>query len=477
MAGSTAGEVDEESIAVLPFTSISTDPDDGLFADGISEEIINMLGQIDGLRVAARGSAFVFKGKNVDLRDVGRKLRVRTVLEGSVRRAGKRLRITAELVSAENGYQLWAERYDRELEDIFDIQDEIARTIANRLEVTIAREEHVALATRATNNLGAYEAYLKGRALLYRRGRFILDALSCFKTSVEFDPSYGLPWAGLADGRLSLGYYGMAAPHETMPQGKAAAMRAVEIDDSLAEAHGALAMAALLCDFDVTMARREFQRAMKLNPRYPQAAAWYALFILSSIDGRFEEGVAIMTPIVEQDPLSSYNRAVRSWLMAFGGRYDESIAEALAAVELDPESFVPHWILEGNYTLAGRYPEAVAAGQAALATSGRHPWPIVTMAAAYEGWGKRTEALALHNELMTRAESQWVSPAARACTAATAGLMDDVVTLTRHSIRERDPFLILSIGAHPLTKALRRMLREAGRLEEVREQVGLASNF
>ena len=186
------------SIAVLPFTNMSTDPENEFFADGISEDIINALTQIEGFRVAARGSAFSFKGKHVDLRDVGQKLQVGTVLEGSVRKAGTRLRITAELVSATDGYQLWSERYDRQLEDIFDIQDEIARSIADRLKVTLTEGKQAPLATRATDNLTAYEAYLKGRGLLYKRGRFILDALQCFEEAVQLDPDYALAWAGLA---------------------------------------------------------------------------------------------------------------------------------------------------------------------------------------------------------------------------------------------------------------------------------------
>ena len=464
------------SIAVLPFANMSTDPENEFFADGISEDIINTLGQVEGLRVAARGSAFFFKGKHVDLREVGQKLQVGTLLEGSVRKAGKRLRVTAELVNAEDGYQLWSERYDRELEDIFDIQDEIARTIADRLEVTLTGGKQAPLATRATDNINAYEAYLKGRGLLYKRGRFILDALTCFEEAVELDPDYALAWAGLADGRSTLGSFGMAAPHETMLQAKAAASRAVQLDDSLAETHGALAQATLMHDFDVPTARREFLRAMELNPNYPQAAAWFAFFVLSCIDGQFDEGVALMTPVVEQDPLSSYNRGIQSVLLANGGRYDEGIAEALAGIELDPESFITHLSLQINYTLSGRYPEAIAAGHATLAVSGRHPWPMVTISMAYADWGKRTEARALHDELMTRADSRWVSPAVRACSAATAGLTDDVVTLTTRAIQERDPFLMLSMGTFPVTEWPRRVLREAGKLDEVRRQIGLPSN-
>ncbi len=238
----------------------------------------------------------------------------------------------------------------------------------------------------------------------------------------------------------------------------------------------ALGMTALMCDFDVPTARREFRRAMELNPKYQQVAAWYAAFVRSFIDGQFDEAVAITTPIVELDPLSGYNRAVQSFLLVCSGRYDEGIAEALAAIELDPESFLPHWFLQTNYTLAGRYPEAVAAGHAALALSGRHPWPMFAMGVTYADWGKRTEARALHDELMKRADRQWVSPAVRASSAATAGLADDVVPLITRAIEERDPFLMMSMGTWPLTEWLRRVLREAGKLDDVRRQIVLPSN-
>ena len=200
------------------------------------------------------------------------------------------------------------------------------------------------------------------------------------------------------------------------------------------------------------------------------------MFVLSWIDGQFDEGVTLMTQLVEQDPLSGYNRGVHAWLLAFSGRYEEGIAEALAAVELEPESFLMHWILQSNYTLAGRYPEAVAAGHAALAVSGRHPWAMMTMGHTYADWGKRTEARTLYHELVTRADSQWVSPGVRASSAVTAGLPDDVATLITRAIEARDPFLMLSMGRFPLTEWPRRVLREAGTLDEVRHQIGLPSD-
>ena len=194
-------------------------------------------------------------------------------------------------------------------------------------------------------------------------------------------------------------------------------------------------MAALVHDFDVPTARRKFLRAMELNPKYPHAAAWYAVFVRSFIDGQFDEAVDLMTSIVEQDLLSGYNRTIQSFQLACSGRYDEGIAEALAGIELDPESLLSNWVLQVNYTLAGRYPEAVAAWQAALAVFGRHPLPMFAMGVTYADWGKRTEARVLYDELMTRAYRQWVSPAVRACSAATTGLTDDVVTLITRASR------------------------------------------
>ena len=263
----------DKAIAVLPFTNMSADPENEFFSDGISEEIINALGRIEHLHVAARTSAFSFKGQQVDLRDIGTQLNVHTVLEGSVRRAGTRLRITAQLVNVADGYQVWSERYDRELEDVFAIQDEIARTIVERLKVALIGEVVTPMVKAATANLEAYELYLRGRALLYRRGLSVPQALECFTQAVALDPDYAQAWTGLADAHTVLGQYGFAHPATTMPQAKAAALRAVELDDTLAEAHGALGGVLLLHDWDPDAAERALARAVALNPR-THPGAW-----------------------------------------------------------------------------------------------------------------------------------------------------------------------------------------------------------
>jgi serine/threonine protein kinase len=282
----------EASIAVLPFTNMSADPENEFFADGITEEIINALTKIEELRVAARTSAFFFKGKHVDLRIVGERLNVKTVLEGSVRKVGSRVRIMAQLISVADGYHLWSERYDRELKDIFEVQDEIAGAIADRLKVALKGGQQPS-AKAGTSNLEAYQLYLKGRALLYRRGLDIRRAANCFDSAVALDPQYALAWAGLGDARTMLGLYGLERPQVIMPRAKEAAIRAVALDPMLAEAHCSLACISLLHDWDRDKAEVGFLRARELNPRYLQNLGWFALFYLVWARGRFDEGIAI----------------------------------------------------------------------------------------------------------------------------------------------------------------------------------------
>jgi TolB-like protein len=280
---SPAPSVARDSVAVLPFINMSADPENEFFADGITEEIINALSQVEQLHVAARTSSFFFKGKHIDMRQIGEQLSVRTIVEGSVRKAGDRLRITAHLVNVADGYHLWSQRYDCGMEDIFAIQDEVARSIVDRLRVTSKQDTQEPLVRTGTTNLEGYQLYLKGRALLYQRGAAIPRALECFKRAVNLDEEYGLAWAGLADSYTTLGYYGLTRPEVSLPAGTEAAQRAVELGPSLAEAHNARAMAYLLDTWDLPSAEREFLCALELNPRYIQARDWYALFYLQLV--------------------------------------------------------------------------------------------------------------------------------------------------------------------------------------------------
>jgi TolB-like protein/Tfp pilus assembly protein PilF len=428
-----------DSIVVLPFTNMSADPESEYFADGVTEEIINALAQIKDLHVVARSSAFSFKGKNIDPRVVGEQLNVRTVLEGSVRRADNQLRITVQLVSAADGFHLWSERYDREMKDFFAIQDEIARSIAGRLQVSFEGSEARPLVKPGTQNLEAYQASVKGRTLLYKRGGALPRALESCQRAVTLDPKYALAWAGLADSYTALGYYGFARPEESMPKAMEAARRSVALDPSLAEAHTALAMASLMGTWDREEARREFLRAIELNPKYLQAHTWYAYFYLQHAAGQLAEGMTQATVALASDPLSSYAHSIYVLACMVVGRLSDAIQAARRAIEIDPESYIAQVALQEALRLNGDFQESSTAGQLAMAMSGRHPWAMLFRALTFADWGKPAEADAVYCEMLARARHQHVSPATLAVAASAAAREEDLVRHAREAFETRDP--------------------------------------
>jgi TolB-like protein/Flp pilus assembly protein TadD len=447
-AAAPAGVVAQDSIAVLPFLNVSADPENEFFTDGMTEEIINALAQIKELHVVARSSAFSFKGKHVDPRIVGEQLNVRRVLEGSVRRADNRLRITVQLVNAADGYHLWSERYDREMKDVFEIQDEIARSIAERLKVSLGEGGREPLVKAGTTNLEAYQLYLKGRILLPRRGSPVPRALECFQRAVKLDPQYAQAWAGLADSYTVVGYSGLVRPEACMPKATQAAQRAVALDPSLVEAHNALACACLLDSWDKAGAEREFLRALDLNPRHIQTRDWYALFYLQWGVGRLEEGVAQAKLALEFDPLSSYANTILGFTCISARRPAEALQACDRAVALDPESYLARWCHHMALHLSGRLEEAVASAELALAMSGRHAWAMGTLAATSADLGKPSDAEAIHAELVARARRSHMPPTALAFAAAAAGLEDEAVLHAREAFEIRDPVSQLLFSKH-----------------------------
>lgn len=443
-----------DSIAVLPFMNISADPENEFFADGITEEIINALAQIRELHVVARSSAFSFKGKHIDPRVIGEQLKVRTILEGSVRRAGDRLRITAQLVNAADGFQLWSARYDREVIDVFAIQDEIARSIAERLRITLEGVTDEGLVKASTKNVEAYQLYLKGRTLLYRRGGALRMAGDCFEQAVKLDPDYALAWAGVADAYTTIGYYGLALPEASMPKALEAARRAVALDPSLAEAHNSLAMASLGA-WDTAEAEAEFLKALELNPRYTQARGWYACNYLQLSAGRLEDGVVQGKLAVECDPLSSYANAVYCITCAVSGHYIESLELARRAVELDSESFLAWTCVQNALYLGGKFEESVSAGEIALAMSGRHPWSLATLAVALADWRGVADANPIYAEMLARACRQYMSPTVMAIAACAAGRGDEAIRHANEAFEIRDPACAFLFSRHFVTWAAR----------------------
>jgi serine/threonine-protein kinase len=460
----------EKSIAVLPFTNMSSDAEIEYFGDGIAEEIINALAQLPGLRVAGRSSAFSFKGKHQDLRVIGDKLSVATVLEGSVRKAGAQLRITAQLINVADGFHLWSERFDREPADVFAIQEEIARTIAERLQVSLAGSDQRTLVRPHTENLEAYHLYLKGRGLLYKRGVAIWQALEAFRAAFELDPQYALASAGLADAYTLLGMYGVLSPRDALPHARAAARRSVELGPELAEAHNAVA-GVRLWDWDWPGADREFRKALQLNPSYAQARCWHGMFNLQWVHGRDEEGIAEAARAVEMEPLAAYPRSMFALALSGARRHGDAVEEARRAAGLDPDAYFSQIILAAAYHGAGRMADALAVYERALAISGRHPWGAAGQAVVYADSGRPDEARAIREELVRRSQREYVQPTTLAMLSAAVGARDEALALLHRACDEHDPFLIFTLYGVPTTARL----RDDPRFVEIRERMGLPS--
>src|SRR5437763_1334508 len=440
-----------ESIAVLPFANLSGDPDFEYFSEGIAEEIINALTQLPGLRVAARTSSFAFRGQGIDLAEVGAKLKVGTVLEGSVRRAGDRLRISAQLVKVADGYHLWSERYDREMPDVFAIQDEIAKAIANRLRVTLG-DDGAPLVTPATGNLDAYHLYLKGRYYLAQRGLGLKKALECFDHALALDPNYALAYAGLADACTVLAEYGVAPPNVVRPKARAAVQRALELAPDLAEVHCASGALAFICDWDWPRAARDLRRAVELNPRSVTARQWLSYYLVF-IEGRLEDGVAQARRALELDPLAPLLVMQLGMTLTGAGRYEEAVSSFRRAGELAPMMFQATIHLGLVFNHLGRSDEAIAPLEVAVTTSGRHPWTLAALAVCYSSLGRVGDVEAIRDELVARARREHVQASILAIVAASLGRMDETFELLERACEEHDGILVYS-KRYPFFKVL-----------------------
>jgi serine/threonine-protein kinase len=363
----TAAAPESRSIAVLPFENIGSDTSNAYFSDGMTEEVMNALDKVPGLRVASRGSAFAFKGKAVDAREIGRQLGVTHIIEGSVRRAGGRLRLSARLVSAANNYEVWSKSYDRDVSDVFAVQDELARAIAGELDASL-RGTHAALASGGTTNLEAYDLYLKGRYLWNHRTAAALDlAARAFSEATRLDPSYALAYAGLADVYAVYPQYAGRPHDEYAGRAEEAARKALALDSTLAEAHATLG---LLVDAHHrhAEAEREFRRAIVMKPSYATARHWYALLLRRQ--GRLDESRAQFEEARRLDPLSPIIATVYATSFYFGRDYPRAVAELDQVLQLHPGFPEASRYLARALSMAGDLPRALATIQRAASVSG-----------------------------------------------------------------------------------------------------------
>jgi TolB-like protein/tetratricopeptide (TPR) repeat protein len=454
------------SVAVLPFADLGSSEDAEYLGDGIAEEIISALGQIPGLRVAARTSSFAFKGRNPAIGEVGTRLGVGAVVEGSVRRSASRLRVTVRLVDVAEGSALWSERYDRELADVFAIEDEIATAICERLRVFLADDARAPLVRRPTASLGAYELYLRGRHHWNRRGHGIRVGLDFFERALELDGDYALAHSGVADACTQLAFYGFEPSRAAGPRAMAAARRALELDPGLAEAQSSLGGAALVFERDWPLARESLQRAVALNPAYPAARYWYSFYLLC-VEGRVDEALAQAQHAADLDPLAAHPRVLLGMELTAARRYEEAIGCLQAALTLDPRSSLAHHWLVAACLGCGMMAEAEAAATAEAELSERHPWSLASQAAVAAAAGDRERCRALRDELVARSAWAHVQPSVTARTEAALGEASAALERLAVAFDDGDPPAIM-LRAFPMFDALREhprypeLLRQAG---------------
>jgi TolB-like protein/Flp pilus assembly protein TadD len=423
------------SVAVLPFTNMSADPEDEYFSDGVTEEIVNSLSQLGKLRVAARTSSFAFRGPSLDIAEVGAKLNVETVLVGSVRRAKTRLRITAQLVNVADGYHLWSQRYDRETHDVFAIQDEIAAAITDTFESSILGQRAPSSRLRHTEDLEAYEFYLKGRYFQGRRVEGLPKAVDCYRQAVERDPQYALAHAGLAEAFVFLGIYNFLPPKEAFPEARKAAASALALDARLAEAHAALAEINLFHDWEWAAAERGFEKAVALRPQDPGMLIWLSYF--HAMLGDFETALPLGARAAEMDPLSLWIQGAFAIQLYLARRFENAIAIFEKMIELEPGNSEAHRWAGRSKQLLERWDEATASLRQAVKLSGRNSWAIADLATTLAESGATDEAAKLLAELEERSSSEWIPPMALAFVNAALGQQDHAFSCLERSYEAR----------------------------------------
>jgi TolB-like protein len=398
-----------DSLAVLPFGNAGGDPEHEYLSDGITGSLINILATLPKLRVMAQSTVSRFKAREIDPQAVGRELGVRAVLTGRILQNGGSLRIGTELVDVATGSQLWGAQYDRKLGDIFVVQDEISSEISGKLRLQLTRAEKKQLTKRHTQNVEAYQLYLKGRHHWNRwTEEGFYKAIEHFRQAVENDPTYAMAYAGLADCYVLLGWNSYLPPKQAFPKGKAAAQVALQIDPDLAEAHTPLAALLWLDDWEWDKAQTEFKRSLELSPTYPTANHWFAEYAMTM--GRHEEAMVRIKKSQDLDPLSLIISVAVGWALYFARRYDEAIEQLRRTVDLDPNYPVTYWILGLLLRKKGSYELAITEGEKGVKLSGGSPLMRAALAHTLGTAGRTEEACQILDDLTKLAKQKYVAP-------------------------------------------------------------------
>jgi serine/threonine-protein kinase len=456
----------QRHIAVLPFVNASPDPENEYLSDGLTDELIDALSRVEGLEVSSRTSVFALKGKPQDIRAIGALLGVSVVLEGTVRKAGDRLRITAQLTSADDGRLLWSQRYDRTLSDVFAIQDEIAQTIVTTLRATLLANLATPRLKRYTDNVEAYRLYLKGRYAWNKRTQEgVTEAIAYFEQARAADPKYALAYTGLSDSyALQLDYRSVPVA-EGFAHAKAFARQALELDDSLAEAHASLAWVLFIYDWDWPGAGRAFRRAIDLDPRYASARQWYA-FLLAS-QGRLDDAIVESHAALELDPASVSIRRSVGWVYVYARRYEQALHHLARAVEMNPDADETQRVLSVTLALQGDYAAAERTVREAMALGSAGTYTAATLGYILGQSGRRDEAEEILRVLLARAARHYVSPVAFATIYLGLGDTTAALDCAERAYEERRGWLVY-LKVNPLLDPLRGEPRFKALVEKMR---------
>jgi len=465
--------VTTRSIAVLPFVNASPDPDNEYLSDGITDELINALAKVEGLRVASRTSVFALKGKAQDVRVIGALLEASEVLEGTLRRSGENLRITAQLTSTDDGRLMWSERYDRKLDDVFAIQDEIARTIVTKLVATSLADVVTPPADHHTDNVVAYGLYLRGRyAWNKRTSEDVSEGIEYFKQAIAADPAYALAYTGLADSYALHIDYRNVPVHEGFEKAKFYARKAIELDDTLAEAHASLAWSLFIYDWDWNGAAREFRRAIELDPRYATAHQWYAFMLASQ--GRFEEALLEAHTAQENDPASVSVRRSLGYTYVYARKYKQARYHMDRAIAMNPTAEETFRLQGLILTFDKQYEAAESAFREALALApASGTYTKVSLAYSLACAGDPAYAKEVAAELEEKRKIGYVSPVELAMVYIALGDAQKALDWVENAIEDRRGWSAY-LRVHPVLDPLRGEPRFAALVQRMKFDTAVA---
>ncbi|HWE51020.1 MAG TPA: protein kinase [Bryobacteraceae bacterium] len=459
------------SVVVLPFANLSSDPENEYFSDGITEDLITDLAQIDGIKVMSRTSAFQFKGKTADVRKIGQELRVNSILEGSVRKAGDRLRITAQLVNVSDGLQVWSQRFDRRMEDIFAIQDEIVHSIVSALRARLSggAQETVAV-RRHPVNVEAYNLYLKGRHYYKRQTPDgLAKAVELFEQAIAEDPNFAPPWAGLADYYAAVGFWSVMPPEEVWPKARKHAQRAVELDPDLAHAQTALGYVRIFCDWDWLEAGRNFRKAVELAPGDSLPAYANAVYLIQM--NRGDDSLAEFKRALELDPLAMNVNTALAMAYYYRREYDKAIAQAKKTLELDPNYFEMRAGLGLMCLQTGNFEDGLGHLEAVRDVSGDNPLILGMLGHGYGVAGARDRAQEVLARLNALSANQYVAPISLALVYTGLGDLEAAFAWLDKAAAAHDA-LLCYLDVMPCYD----LLRHDPRFQVLRKRIGLISN-